>query len=584
MTVESPKTEQTSVLDKIRKMSWVHWLGVILSISMWNITIFYSNTDFAQWGIFDGLFFTYYIGLFLSLLNLALSLFVFDKKFYVYITTFIIFFYLFAIGVFISRLPNFYALKFIGHWEYIDRNQEFGLWYHSWPGMFLLTGLLASPITNPIKYKFTIVFFPIIYIIIFSGLLFLTIKSVQNLISDPERKNSKFVFLLILIIMSLYNWIGQDFYNAQGIALILFLLGFCILCNFNKKIQQENLTSREVVFISLKELLLYGLVQVALTVTHLLTSIALLSTVLVYILFYMIKIVRSENVRRRSKVIIISGISTLFLAFLGIMLSSKWVRLRIADIFRGNISFKPSVLLITFENLASASPIRLFIIIIRLVLSSFFIVVVLIVLFKKLRKRQHISLPILSLIISLIVVFFVFTFLYVSDELTQRLYLYSIPLVIYSIYKLKKLRNKKTLFLISIIICPMFFISRYGNLEVELVSEGELRLTEYLEENYENRTLIMSNHEILRGRNYELFSTTKLSDVEFNGTIFVYTNDSITPFTNYHLVVFSKEYYFRSVVFNNNNEPYLLLDILLNSGNYLLVYSEDLNFVLQRLI
>ncbi|MCK5159846.1 MAG: hypothetical protein KAR08_11840 [Candidatus Heimdallarchaeota archaeon] len=583
MREENTKKKLVQFLEKISEIKWIHWLLLFLTIALWNITIFLSNTKFAEWGLFNSLFFTYYIGLSIVFINLAFSIFAYNRRFYVYLNVFVVFFYLFATGIFVSMLPSFFAFKFIGHWEYIDRNQVFGLWYHSWPGLFLLFGLLTSPIENPLKYKLTIIYYPILYRIVLLFFLYITIKEILNFLLDYKNENSKYSILLSLIIISLFDWIGQDFFNAQSIAFLLFLSGFWILCNSYKKFSEPNLTTKEILKFSIKELVLYLIIQFTLIVTHLLTAVTLLVTSLFFILTYVVKILRSGNLGKRNKIYIAIGTVGIFLIFLAAMFSSQWVRLRISEILRGNFTFEPIVILRTLEDFTTTNPARLTIISIRLVLSSFFFVIVILTLFRKLRKREKISTPISSLLLAFVVISLIFTFFYVSDELIQRLYLFSIPLVLYSIFTIFKSQNKKTFFIIILVLCPLFLISKYGNSEVELVSYGELRAIEYLEENYKNKTIIMSNLELLRGNNYENFKTIKLSSVEFNGSMFVYANDSITPLTSDHVIVFTKEYYFRSTIFRNEQEPYEIIDLLLNTGDYILVYNEDLNFIIERI-
>ena len=145
--------------DKIKKLisnrDIFCWFLTLFSILLWNISIYYSNTNFESWGIFNGLHFSYYIGLVLAIINVSLCIFVIRKKKLTFISFLIFFFYLYGISIFITLTPRINAgFKYIGHWEYLDRVKQLDLWYHSWPGSFFLTGLLTSSINNPSKYIF----------------------------------------------------------------------------------------------------------------------------------------------------------------------------------------------------------------------------------------------------------------------------------------------------------------------------------------------------------------------------------------------------------------------------------------------
>ncbi len=562
---------------------FLQWIFVGFSILLWNIAIFFSNSDFANWGLFNGLHFSYYLGLLICIINLSLSLFVYKKKFHIFINILILFAYYFAPSFFITRNARiFSAFKYIGHWEYLDRIGTLDLWYHSWPGSFFLFGLLTSQITNPSKYMVAQTIYPFIFRIVFTLFLMVIIENILRITTKNSTERKKYSVVITLLFITFYDWISQDFVNGQSVAYIIFLAGFGILCDFYRKIQEEELSRKQLFTESLKTSSFIALYLVALVFTHLYTSIIFFVTVFIFIMFYLNKLRKHFAENKKARLYIYIGILSVVAIACILFFTNSWVISRISDFFSGVTDIKPYALILMFQNIISGNTTRIFIIVIRLVLSAVFFVLIAISLYRNYKEKKKLSYPILSLLLALVICFFAFLFIYASDELIQRTYYFALPIVIFSVLSFIKRVNIKNFFLLVLIFSSMFLISRYGNEEVDFISDGEFRLIDFIENNYQDKTIIMSNLELLRGKNYEIYHTIKLSNVDFNGTHYVYTNDSVTPVFSNHIVVFSREYYYRQTIFQNEKNPYAILGLLLNSSYYTLVYNENLNYVLEH--
>jgi hypothetical protein len=578
-------------INKQQLGTFSHWFFLCLSILLWNISVFFSNDSYAAFGLFNGLNFSYYIGLIVVILNLSLSIYKHKNKFYVILNAIILFFYLFGISFFITLDPRIFSgFQYLGHWEYLDRIGELNpqsLWYHSWPGMFFIMGLLMSPLKGTAKYILTFAVYPLVYRILFSLFLFVLIKEIFKLKLNDEKKekSNRFGLIIALILINMYDWISQDYFTPQSIGFLLFVGGFIFILDYYSKLKTNETMDKKFL---LETLLFVGsilLFSVALAFTHMVSSVFLFTTFLIFaVIAYIKKIRETKSMSRRKIIISLVGLAGLFVAFIAVIASTNWFRNNFRVLLNKLKSFEPKVFQILFENITSSSPARLVIISVRLLLSAAFIALTIYYLYKVIIKKRKLVDPIFSLLLAIGSLFLIYVFIYYSDEVFQRSYLFFIPVVIFALTAITDRLRFKQFLIIMLVVSPLFLLSKYGNEEVDIVTESEIRLIEFINENYKTGTVIISPRQLLMGYNQENYESLSLFTLDFTGSTFGYLTNMSRTVPDDHLVVLTSEYYFRVVVFRNLDDPYTIMDELLNSSYYSLIYNEDNNYVFKHII
>lgn len=570
---------------------FIQWFFLCLSVILWNISVFFSSENFESFGLFNGLNFTYYVGLFVVILNLSLSIYKYKKKFYVILNLLILFFYLFGISFFITLNPRIFSgFQYIGHWEYLDRVGELNpnsLWYHSWPGMFFLIGLLMSPLKGSSKYLATFIVYPLVYRIIFALFLFVLIKEILKLKlnNTKKEKNSNFSLIITLILINLYDWISQDYFTSQSIGFLLFLVGFIFIVDYYSRLELSETKNRKFLYDTLLFTFLILFLSIALAFTHMVSSIFLFTTFLIFgVVVYIKKIRTSKILNKRKLIYSLIGLIGILVAFISVLTSTNWFKNNFNVLLSKLLSFEPKVFQLLFSNLATSSQARLAIIISRLIFSAIFIVFTIYILYRILIKKRKFIVPIFSLLITLVSLFIVYIFIYYSDEVFQRTYLFFIPIVIFALIAVVNKIKFKHFIIIMLVLSPLFLLSKYGNEEVDIVTDSDIRLIDFINENYITGTVIISPRQLMMGNNFENYNNILIFSLKFTGSTFCYISDTSRIVTDEHLVVLTSEYYFRVIVFRNQDNPYSILDLLLNSGYYSLVYNEDNNYVLKHMV
>ena len=578
-------------LSKKKLSIFSHWFFLCLSIILWNLSVFFSSNEFNSFGLFNGLNFSYYIGLFIIILNLSISIYKHKKKFYVILNVLILFFYLFGISFFITMNPRIYSgFQYIGHWEYLDRVGELNpsaLWYHSWPGMFLVIGLIFSPLKGTAKYIVIFTIYPLIYRLIFALFLFVLISEIFKLKPQDENKVKKnnFGLLITLILINMYDWISQDYFTSQSIGFLLFVGGFIFILDYYSKLKRNEKIDKKFIFDSLILLLWILILSVALALTHMVSSVYLFTTFLIFaVIAYIRKIREIKSLTKKKIIVSLVVLIGTFLVFISVIISTNWFRNNFRILLEKLKDFKPKVFQILFENITSSNPTRLAIISIRLLLSAIFIIFTFYVLYKIFIKKRRFVNPIFSLLLAIGSLFIIYVFIYYSDEVFQRSYLFFIPIVLFALIGISHKLNFKQLLVILLILSPLFLISKYGNEEVDIITESELRLIDFINEHYKNGTVIISPRQLLMGYNQENYESISIFILEFEGSTFRYLSNISKTVPDEHIVVFTLEYYYRVVVFRNQDNPYNITDELLNSTYYSLIYNEDYNFVFKHII
>jgi len=360
-------TKQNSFINNLseKHFSILYWVFTILSLIMWDLAVLYSNTNYQTFGIFNGLHFSYYIGLIFTLISFSVSVYKFDKRFNLLVSSILLFFYLFGITIFLSLGPRIFSgFQYIGHWEYIDRNMNLdpqNLWYHSWPGFFLLIGNLFSPVINSEKYYVLFTIYPLIFRLLFILFIVVLTKNLSYIAFKKEIQEKKLLILPVFLI-NLYDWISQDYFSSQSISLLIFLAGFNLICKYYILMENEILSSKKMIINSFFILAVLSLFIIALLKTHILSSVYLTGTFFVFLFsFYYKKIKHQSKLSKKYKILFFASILSIIAVFIAILFSSYWFQHKIETFIKYLINLEPRVFLILFENISSSNSTRLII-------------------------------------------------------------------------------------------------------------------------------------------------------------------------------------------------------------------------------
>ncbi|MFX0087640.1 MAG: hypothetical protein ACFFAU_18465, partial [Candidatus Hodarchaeota archaeon] len=234
----------------------------------WTFSLFFSNLSMPCFGLISGLHWTYYLALIILFLTFCISLSdvnTFKKLIFLEIILLIVLLY--ATPSLLERTPRITSgFKFYGHTEYILRNgmiSQEKLWYHAWPGFFYLFSVVFTLLPE-LNYFFLITYYPFIWSLF-------TLPFLYTLFSYVSRK--KTISLLAIWVFYTLNWVGQNYFSPQSLAIILLLL----LSMFLARIACNGIIEEK------KSVIIISLLLITLLLTHILTT--LFSLILISIVF-----------------------------------------------------------------------------------------------------------------------------------------------------------------------------------------------------------------------------------------------------------------------------------------------------------
>jgi hypothetical protein len=500
------------------------------------------------------------------------------------------------------------GLQFFSFTNYIIQYNELNItenYYHTWPGFFLF----FSNIFNELSFNSKWVIFRLYPLIFRIVLLIFSWDFYNKLFNElfPLDKNSltKMVYISNIFLM-LFDFMNQDYFSPQSIGLLYFYAILSIVL----KISNKKLSNSKI------ELFFLVIFSITLFITHLLTFIFTFSLSIVWILYNVVlknKIQKKNHhiVYKKKYIIFIIFFIILFSILMYYFLTSSWFLSsglkRIQNVF----SFDFNSIVEVIESFRGISE-RIFVLILRLILGLFLIIVTLIYLYKEffkkyivqkrdfrnlLRNKQFMFIFFIGLISMLIIIALINTY---SDELFQRIYLFTIPMIsgIFAIKFMENIHHKQNLkktksFGLLVLFLILFLSVNYGNESFTLIYPGEITGVNYLEENY-NGYSVASNAKyplLMGGNNFKIYNFNDLDWNEVDQQYYLNSNFNLSihfTFNQAHLVYLSKSFYFRSYIFDNvGNDAYLtILDNVQNSNMYQQIYvnNDCMIFIMNRYI
>jgi hypothetical protein len=439
----------------------------ILSVVFWSISLLQSKINFGFFGLINSYSVSYFIALFF--LTLASFLLWISKESHgkllllqiiVFITM------LWLTPVLIGSNPVFMDVIYrdLVHTNYITQNGHLVpniLFYHNWPGLFIYESSVLQIVgATTIPSNFILLS---AYLLQFLTLLPLYIFF-KNTIETPNLR------WLAIWLFYLANWTAQIYMEPQGIAFFFLAVLLAIFSSVNLR-QGNVLTPKSTTMIII--------LLAALTITHLLTSIA---AILVILIFWIRKTLK------------------LNLVILIFVFVAAWTIYGATAQFNNNLAglvqhaFSLDALFSQFTTpLGISNASHVAINVSRIAFSGFFIIVgILGVLFYRKQRNEAYIVNFWLLIAAFIILFSV---IYGAEQL-MRFYLFALVPLTYFTYRLFKNKIVQIVLLVLFITAlPLNIITHYGNVDIDYFPPSEVSYTNFL------RTFSVSNSDLFGGLN-----------------------------------------------------------------------------------
>lgn len=451
-----------------------------------------------------------------------------------------------------------------GESEYIIRESHLShpvlwtLWYHNWPGALLLSSTLGEVlgINNP---DALIGLAPFLLQLVYLPLLYLLLRNTLG----PNQKNHIWAGLWIF---ELFNWPAYTYLGPQSVAYIFLL--FVLVVFTRSKVKTTSFGNR------LGNIIVFG----ALTITHLLTNLVMVSVVFVLQIFRRVK---------ASNLLIIGIVCLLAWTLYGaVTYFDARVPVFMGDAFRIDRLISGG----TVEKV-SGSESHQAVTIIRIVTTAICLGIA--VLGYILSRRQKLSIFTDNTVLA-IVAGSVLGILFIGGgygfELIMRAIFFILPAIAY--FSVKLLDKRVTALILCsllIILLPMHFVSHYGNQAIDYLSPSHLSGLHFFEEHTTSGSII-GGEPLGYTKNTEAyvelntFSLANREELVWNPAINAYTKQDLVRLRTPQYVCISEkdkaadDFWF--------DEPQFTLDIeshIQDSKTYNLVYvNADLKLYINQ--
>ena len=451
---------------------------VLLSSILWIIGLYSSRISFSGFGLIGGL--NPLVLMSVSLLIFTFFLGYHQRKgpWFFALSLILLILFLDLPSILLEQTPRIYAnWRYYGYSEYIIRNGHLDpirVWYHTWPGFPLLAAGFVS-ITG-IEPTTIILITPIIGSLLITGLIVVLGK-----IFYPGDNRPWIAGLII----NLFMWIDQNYFTAQNLALQIYVLAIS-LC-FIAFSREKNIKN---IYTYLSLFLLFTLF-----ITHLLTFFMF---AVAFITLLLARLYESRKALTHKHILVIIFGLVISCALLLLWLTTEnatWVSNRIwsimADSFRIGSVFNSYL-----AKLSTGSTTYRYIVLIRILYSALLVSLIFLIGIVNIRMRRRIKKkitreklywrPLLVLGIATFSLVFITSY---SGEIIERLFLFLIPvLCIFALLAFNRRALVIVLVIFLVISPPFFFITKYGNEEMDHISPNEIKGCERFYEKYGNQT------------------------------------------------------------------------------------------------
>ncbi len=420
----------------------------LASVLLWVISIFQSRAlllnGIGDSGLFSILPATYFVAFALLVLSFLLTLFYTKNRLMLVCQTVLLIFFLNltpslieGTARFSTSYNNFRALDYLLQNAHINSQ---AVWPLNWPSFSVLFASF-SEITS-IPENFLLLVYPTFFSVLLFPALYLFFKTVINE-TNSVWFATWFVFLA--------NWVGQDYFSMQSLSfLIMILILYLIFKNLTIELSSWQW------FTMVLLLFLYE------STSHVLTSLAILSILLLLILF---KQIRKPLLLFTLLFLPIFWTIYTTLPFLETNLPAYLAQvLDLVTIFEGNVA-----------NRVSGSEGHIFVTQMRIFFALILALLAILGLLSSLKNRKFRSSNDKRMLIILIGFSLLVAAFSYGGELFQRLFLFS--LIPFAYFATKLLKYKYIIcavFLFFIVFAPSFhIIAHYGNETMDYVPYSE---------------------------------------------------------------------------------------------------------------
>lgn len=465
-------------IKMIRYNQKINYIIFLCGVCLWGIGYKLSNFSIGNYGLINS-FHIFYI-LSFSLMIMAIILFAINQSETNYFGIIILFI---SFIILINGSPLFFEFTprnshSFTLYQQADYILKFGflspsnqLWYHSWPGLFILTTIIQH--ITKIDQLTLLSLVPIA-----SGILLFFFALIIFEIISYQKGNEAIWFSSLLLVI--FNFLDLNYYTPSNMGFLFFIALLFFL--FKLHIARSNKTYVDSAII----ILLFT----SLVITHILTPVAYLLIIVSLIVLDQIK----SNYNKINKFIIYESKQYFSLFILLMVLFLTWIitggiqqlEVRLPQYISELINYRPEERVVPVVSskgpLANIQQLRILMMGILLLFASIGTLIG-----WRNKKKGLISFC-YTIIFSLSVLMFIFGY---GGETRQRVYIYSlIPLVMLCSLMINYKLTKIILISFLIVIAPyMHFVTHYGNEVLYYVSKSEVIAADWFFNNIQEGTI-----------------------------------------------------------------------------------------------
>ncbi len=538
----------------IFRYSHLSKICLISSLIFFCVTILTNKLSFGTLGLIYSFNIFYYFGITLLIIGFGFSLI--PQKIpkglaFFYLVMFLV--YLWLVPFLVKMCPTRTSYTCYGFVDLILRTGFFDptiAFYHNWPGFSIFFSALFM-LTKINTIDFVLGLTPFV-----STLLCVIV--IYHFFNYFFNNNTRFIFSACVIFI-FSNYVGQDFFSPQGFAFLIYVISISLLFRLN--IRKYTLDKTKTVFLFF---ILFG----TLIISHLLTSLFCILSVIIFEIF-------SKNKLRKYSTTLISiilvGAWTIYGAF-------EYFQAHIVsflkEAFTFNLSFEQNV-----AHVGSGGDQITDIIVILFTVLLYLFAIIGWFTTKKNYIKKIFTLFILAPI--LLPIFYSY-----NGEMLARAVLFSlIPLSFFiTLAFFRKNEANSRYYLKIILFCivlliftPLHLTSHYSTDEYNYIAPSEKAQVSFFR-HFEKNTyeLISQNDPLYRYNNIENFSIVLLSKSNLDTEMISgpWSKDQSLP--QYAAITRSTIQYFKSFMGESENTHlHEVIDFLDNSTHYDLIYSSS---------
>ena len=532
------------------KKDWTIYFLIVGSIITWAYSMIRSSPEMGDFGLVHALHPSYFISMAMLLISFILALTKKQNTRIFFIIILLLNIILFLTPAIIEQTARFrFAYKVYGFAEYIIRNGNFNpnmIWYHGWPGAFLIISMISDIVKQNDDFLF-LMYFPFIIQILYFFPLYIFLKSLFQ--DDKKVWIGVWIFYII-------NFINQDYMSPQAFAYLYYLILLSIIVKMTNigGIDNNGNYKNYIPYKFVSVILIAGL-----TIIHMMTPMIILSIICFAALF------NKSSRKDLLKFALVLTIIMIAWVIYGAYVYLDWHLVDFFQKFLQSDSYTQNVQQRVTGSSAHLIVTRLMIFT-TLISGGFAIIGIMLSYFRKdnIFKTNIRTFYMIGGILML-------TNSPYGGEMIMRIFLFMLPFLSFFIAQIFVSKAKIILILFLIIMTPLNIVTHYGNEKYDYVSKAELTSFDFYYKNADYRN-ITGGYPITFYKFAEKFNFVKfqeLKDIKWDGSKY-----SKEEYSDNNIMITRGDKELLTIFANDTDYIKNIEKNLKNSNNYQYVYAN----------